>query len=77
MYFHSKYEIKLLKQYNRKTEFNIQCRLNDGASKYVEQSTLLEPANNATALVLIFDFLYFIVTWSRRNQGGFNLTFPN
>lgn len=25
-------------------------RLNDGASKYVEQSTLLEPANNATAL---------------------------
>jgi len=26
-------------------------RINDGASKHVEQSTLLEPNNNATALV--------------------------
>lgn len=44
-------------------------RINDGASKHVEQSTLLEPANNATALVSIIHlsidyqnniiFLYF------------------
>ena len=26
-------------------------RINDGSTKHVEQSTLLEPANNATALV--------------------------